>query len=234
MSTETALELSGVGIRYAGAAAPVLDGCSFRLAPGERAALLGLNGSGKTSLLSAIVGLVPFTGAIAVEGLAVGPRSLSQIRSRIGFLFGSPDDQILFPNVLEDVAFSLRRSGLSAEERLARARGMLAKFGIARLAGAEPYVLSQGERQRVALAGCLAGDPGLLLLDEPSASLDPVGKVALARLLAAEPAAMLVATHDLDFARRLCTRFILLGEGKVLSDSPDVKAAERYFQELQK
>lgn len=224
-----ALFLESLTARYPGSSRPALDGATLSVAAGERIALLGLNGSGKTTLLNAVVGLVPFTGTAEVCGIPVCGKRLREVRARIGFLFGVPDDQILFPNVLEDVAYSLRQRGVPKESRESHAQAVLASLGIADLAAASPYTLSQGQRQRVALAGVLAGQPDLLLLDEPSASLDPVGQAELVRLLQPLPSALIMATHDIAFAERICSRFVLLDSGRILSDSPVLDSARAYF-----
>jgi cobalt/nickel transport system ATP-binding protein len=219
-----AIELRDVTVRYESGAAPVIEAASFKVAAGERVALVGLNGSGKTSLLMAMVGLVPHDGEIRVCGTALARRTAAEIRDRIGFLFNVPEDQLLFPRVIDDVAFGLLRRGLAQHEASDRASKALEALGVAHLAPWPLHHLSHGQKQRVALAGALASDPPVLLLDEPSAGLDPPGRVALAGRLGGLEAAMLVAAHDLDFAGRLCTRFILLEGGRVVSDGPGLDA----------
>ncbi|HNS00359.1 MAG TPA: ABC transporter ATP-binding protein [Planctomycetota bacterium] len=199
---------------------PVLAGVSFSLAAGERAALVGLNGSGKTTLLSCAAGLVPHEGEVHVLGVRVGPRSLGEVRAKIGFLFNVPEDQLLFPKVVEDAAFGLLRRGVSPDEALRKGRQTLERLGVGHLADSALHRLSHGEKQRVALAGAVVLDPPLLLLDEPSSGLDPLGKRALATTLSGLDAAMLIATHDLEFAARLCSRFILLEGGGIALDVP--------------
>jgi cobalt/nickel transport system ATP-binding protein len=214
-----ALSCENVAVRYCDAAADALRNLTLRVEAGERVALLGLNGSGKTTLLSAAAGLVPFTGSIEVCGLPVTRANLRAVRDRLGFLFSVPDNQILFPNVLDDVAFTLERRGVGRDEARARAAETLAGLGVGALASASPHRLSQGQRQRVALAGALVAEPPLLLLDEPTASLDPVGREELARLLNGQRAAVLLATHDAEFARRVARRFIVLDAGRIVEDT---------------
>ena len=209
------LAFQGVTLRYQADAPAVLEGISLGLAPGERVALLGLNGSGKTTLLKAAVGLLPFEGRIQVFGETLGHATLEGIRSRVGYLFNQPEDQLLFPEVLDDVAFGLRRKGVPLAEARDRARASLAALGVEGLAGKEVHHLSHGQKQRVALAGALVTGPELLLLDEPSAALDPPGREHLAALLRQLGAAMLIATHDLDFARACCTRALLIRDGRI-------------------
>jgi len=214
-----ALEFDSVSVTYEGDARPSIQDVSLRIGAGERVALLGNNGSGKTTLLYAAVGLVPFAGTIRVGGVVLGPSTKDDIRARLGFLFSNPEDQILLPRVLDDVAFALSRRGTPGPEQRVEAAEMLQRLDAGSLAERSPHQLSQGERLRVALAGALVGKPPLLLLDEPSENLDPPGKRRLASMIAGMGAAMLLATHDLRFARRCCTRFVVLAEGEVAKDT---------------
>jgi cobalt/nickel transport system ATP-binding protein len=216
--TKPALELARLTVRYPGAARDALKEISLTLERGEGVALVGPNGSGKTSLLSAIVGLVPYAGDIVVDGVPVERRRLEEVRRKVGFLFSVADDQILFPRVFDDVLFGLRRSGLEREEAEVRALRVLEQLGIADLARASAHHLSLGQRKRVALAGTLVLEPTLLLLDEPSAGLDPRGKVELAAALEDLDGAILLATHDLAFACRTCRRGVVLRGGEVVGD----------------
>ena len=133
-----------------------------------------------------------------------------------------PEDQLLFPRVIDDVAFALSRRGTPMVEATAKAIAVLASLGIAELAEMSLHQLSHGQKQRVALAGALIAEPPLLLLDEPSAGLDPPAKHGLAGLLRKAGAAMLVATHDLAFAERGCDRFVMLEQGHLVTDQAAV------------
>jgi cobalt/nickel transport system ATP-binding protein len=224
-----ALTLRDVRVRYRPDAPDALRGVTLALHPGERCALLGLNGSGKTTLLAAIAGILPFSGEIAVCGTVLARGTERLVRDRLGFLFGTPDDQLLFPQVLDDVAFTLERRGVPRAEAHRRAAAMLAELGIGGLASASPHQLSQGQRQRVALAGVLVAAPPLLLMDEPTAALDPMGREELAQVLAQQPAALLLATHDADFARRAAQRFLVLEAGTIIEDTDDPARIEAAF-----
>jgi len=225
-----ALELRDVTVRYHQEDRPILAGVSFALAPGERAALLGLNGSGKTTLLSAVAGLVAHEGEIRVAGDRLDHRTVGRIRDGLGFLFNVPEDQLLFPRVLDDAAFGLVRRGLPPAAALESARRALGVLGVEALAEAPLHHLSHGQKQRVALAGALVTEPSLLLLDEPTAGLDPPGRRALSGLLGELDAAMLLATHDLAFAAGLCTRFLVLDEGRIALDSRDPDELRRRWE----
>ena len=216
------LRFDDVSVRHSGSHVDAIHGCSLEMKEGEHVALLGLNGSGKTSLLMAAAGLLPHEGTIDVDGIRLENSSLAEVRRRIGFLFSTPEDQLLFPRVLDDVAFSLTRQGRKEGEAREESERMLEAMGVGALANAAPYELSLGQKMRVALSGALVHKPRLLLLDEPSGALDPPGKRALAELFAAHPSAMLIATHDLVFAERCCDRFILLEAGKVVRDTVQI------------
>jgi cobalt/nickel transport system ATP-binding protein len=211
------LSFEGVTVRYEAEGPAILEGIDLEVAPGERVALLGLNGSGKTTLLKATVGLLSHSGCIHVCGERLERPALAGIRTKVGFLFNLPEDQLLFPEVLDDVAFGLRRKGVPLAEARSRARSALASLGAEALAECEIHHLSHGQKQRVALAGALATEPELLLLDEPSAALDPPGRVRLARLLEGLNATMVIATHDLEFARACCTRALLIQGGRLFT-----------------
>jgi cobalt/nickel transport system ATP-binding protein len=226
-----ALVMRHASVGYEPGDPPILVDIDLQVAPGEKVALLGLNGSGKTTLLLAAVGLLPHAGSIAICGLPLSRTTLGEVRRRVGFLFNVPEDQLLLPKVLDDVAFALVRQGVPGVEAEAKAQATLAALGIGHLAQASLHHLSHGQKQRVALAGALVAEPSLLLLDEPSAALDPPAKHALARLLAAQPAAMLAATHDFELAARLCTRFVTLAAGRIVADHADVAEARRQWEQ---
>ena len=223
----SALEYRNVTVRYEASDTPVIDAVSFLVEPGQKVALTGLNGSGKTTLLRAAVGLVPHKGEIIVDGDALTTSTLPKVRDRVGFLFNVPEDQLLFPNVLEDVAFGLLRRGFSRQEATAKALSVLTSLGASHLSRLPVHHLSHGQKQRVALAGAMVTEPSLLLLDEPSAGLDPPGKRALAGILRNLNAATMVATHDLDFAEQLCSRFLTIDQGRISLDERDSSALRR-------
>jgi cobalt/nickel transport system ATP-binding protein len=192
---------------------------SFALAPGENAALIGANGAGKTSLLLALVGVLPAAGGeISVGGVTMNKKTLREIRSRVGLVFQNPDDQLFMPNIFEDAAFGPRSYGCDEAETARRVDSALASLGIERLRDRSPLKLSGGEKRLCAIATVLAMRPEYLLFDEPSAFLDPRARRKLIAEFARLPQGKLIATHDLDFAEKTCSRVLLIGKGKIVAD----------------
>lgn len=196
-----------------------LRNVSFQLSEGENLVLFGPNGSGKTTLLFQINGTLSGEGLIRVGDLEIVKQNLAEIRRRVGLVFQDADEQLFMPTVLEDVMFGALNIGLSPKEAESRARQVLAEVGVpGDLLARPPYHLSAGEKRRVALAGVLVMEPQLLLLDEPTTSLDPPGQRALLQLLRALPQPKLIATHDAAFAQSLSSRAIFLENGKLVAD----------------
>ena len=214
-----AIHASGLTYRYPNGHA-ALNGVDLHVSHGERVALLGPNGAGKTTLMLHLNGLMRGSGALEVAGVDVGDKTLPELRRRVGVVFQDPDDQLFMPTVEEDVAFGPLNMGLErdeARERVSEALGAVRMRGAARRA---PYQLSMGERRRVAIATVLAMRPRLLVLDEPSANLDPRARRELLDVLARIERTMMVTTHDLPLAAELCERAVILAAGQVVADGP--------------
>ena len=196
-----------------------LANVSFLLQEGENLAILGPNGSGKTTLLLHVNGILRGEGLVRVAGLEVTERNLPEIRRQAGLVFQDADQQLFMPTVLEDVMFGPLNLGWSEEEAERRARAVLTRVGIEeRLLRRPPHHLSAGEKRRVALAGVLVMEPRLLLLDEPTTSLDPPGQRALLTLLRGLSQPKIIATHDIYFAAALSNRAIFLRNGSLIAD----------------
>lgn len=195
-----------------------LNGVSLSLSPGERVALTGPNGAGKSTLLLALAGILRAEGSIQVEGIPLSQATLPRLRARMGLVFQSPEDQLFSPTVFEDVAYAPLYQGLTPTEVSARVNEALDAVGMGAFAARMPHHLSMGEKKRVAIATVLAMKPALLLFDEPSAGLDPRARRELIHLLEQLPQTLLIATHDLNLAQRLCPRMILLDGGRVVAD----------------
>ncbi len=194
-----------------------LNGIDFDLYPGETVALLGANGSGKTTFVLHLNGLLHGSGSVVVCGLPVIAVNLPEVRRKVGVVFQDSDEQLFMPTVLEDVAFGPLNLGLSPDEALARARKSLEQAGISSALHKSPYHLSAGEKRRVAIAGVLAMAPDILVLDEPTTYLDPPGQRELLALLRQLPQAKLVVTHDMQFARAIASRAVFFEKGKIVA-----------------
>lgn len=171
------VQVENVSFSY-GDGQPALDCVTFDIRAGESVAVLGPNGSGKTTLLLHLNGILKGSGRVTVCGMPAEAPNLPVIRRRVGFLFQDPGDQLFLPTVLEDVMFGPLQAGAAAAAAERSARAALERVGLERLASKAPYALSGGEKQRAALAGILATEPQLLVLDEPTTHLDPPARRA--------------------------------------------------------
>jgi len=197
-----------------------LKGVSLHIAAGEKVALVGPNGAGKSTLMLHLNGLLHGEGRIAVAGLPVEKANFPVIRAKVGMVFQNPDDQLFSPTVFEDVAFGPLHMGYPEEEVRQRVARALTAVGMANLGERLSHHLSIGQKKRVAVATVLAMDPGILVLDEPSAGLDPRGRRQLINLLRDLPLTMLVSTHDMLLVRELFPRMVIMDEGQIVADGP--------------
>ena len=195
-----------------------LNGVSFALGRGEKLALVGPNGSGKSTLMLHLAGCIAAqTGTVSLEGVPVG-KDLKRLREAVGLIFQDPDDQLFMPQVVEDVAFGPVAHGVPVEEAHARAREMLESLNVGHLAERPPHRLSGGEKRVAALAGILVMRPEIVVLDEPSAALDPRARRRVIEVLQELDKPLILATHDLDMALDVCSRAIVLYDGRVAAD----------------
>jgi cobalt/nickel transport system ATP-binding protein len=200
-----------------------LDGLSFSIQKGEKVALVGPNGAGKSTLLNIMAGLfAPSQGTVEVMGMPLSRKQASAVRRHVGLLFQDPDDQLFMPTVQEDVAFGPMNIGMDEEEVRKRVGEALRSTSMEGYRERAPHRLSIGEKKRVALAGLLAMSPEILLLDEPTANLDPQGRRELINVLKGREEALVLATHDLAIAFELTSRAIVLDK-RVLYDGDPAK-----------
>jgi len=198
-----------------------LYGIDLRVEQGERVAVLGPNGAGKTTLVMHLNGvLTAGAGHIEVAGMPITKTNLHEIRRRVGIVFQDPDDQLFMQTVGEDVAFGPANFGLRGSELDRRVHEALTAVGMTEHVDRSPLHLSGGQRRRVALATVLACDPEILVLDEPSANLEPVARRELAEVLLSLGRTTLMVTHDLPYALQLCPRGVLIDDGVVVADGP--------------
>jgi len=194
---------------------PALNGVSLSLKRGEKLAVIGANGSGKSTLLAHLAGcFVIESGEILLFDEPVG-REPERLRNAVGMIFQDPDDQLFMPSVLEDVAFGLISRGMDVPKARELAMKALEEILIPHLAHRPPHRLSGGEKRMVALAGILVMRPDILVLDEPSATLDPRARRRVIDVLRPLDQSMVIATHDLDLALDVCTGAVIMSGGKI-------------------
>jgi cobalt/nickel transport system ATP-binding protein len=236
-----AIRVSGLEYRYPDGK-DALRGVDLTVRAHESVALVGPNGAGKSTFLLHLNGLLPTRGrmlgghghlgghgadggarrsrrpSVWIDGLEVNDRNAPEVRRRVGLVFQDPDDQLFCNTVVEDVAFGPLNLGKTTAEARQIALDCLEQVDLRALADRPPHHLSFGERKRVCLAGVLACEPSVLVLDEPSANLDPRGRRRLIQLIQVLPCTKLIATHDLEMVLELCPRSVLLDAGRIVAD----------------
>ena len=196
-----------------------LHNVSLDINSGEKVALVGPNGAGKSTLMLHLNGLLgDEQSQISIAGLSLTKGNLPFIRAKVGLVFQNPDDQLFSPTVFDDVAFGPLHMGYEEAEVQQRAQNALAQVGISDLGARLSHHLSVGQKKRVAIATVLSMQPEIMVLDEPTAGLDPRGRRALIHLLRDLPVTMLVSTHDMRLVAELFPRLIILDEGEVVAD----------------
>lgn len=195
-----------------------LRGVSFEMFAGEKVALVGPNGAGKSTLMLHLNGILTGQGDVTVGDKRIMRDNLPAIRSMVGLVFQNPDDQLFSPTVFEDVAFGPLHMGLSKDEVVARVESALNDVRMSNYRDRLSHHLSVGEKKRIAIATVLSMNPQILVLDEPSAGLDPRARRTLINLLRELPITMLVSTHDMKLVEELFPRTIVMDEGMIVAD----------------
>jgi len=214
------IEVAGLEFSYPDGR-QALRGVDLSIAPGEKVGLVGPNGAGKSTLLLHLNGILRAgSGSIQVCGQPVDDAHLAYVRRAVGLVFQDPDDQLFSPTVFEDVAFGPMYMGLGQSEVEARVGAALAAVGMEQAGERVPHHLSGGEKKRVAIATVLAMEPEILVLDEPTAGLDPRARRELINLLRHLPQTMLVSTHDLWMVQELFERSAIIDGGRIVADGP--------------
>ncbi len=185
---------------------------------GEAVALIGPNGAGKSTLLLHLNGILHSNGMVEVFDRPVDDKNLRWVRSKVGLVFQNPDDQLFSPTVFDDVAFGPINMGYSETEVRELVTRALSWVGMTGYEQRAPHHLSVGEKKRIAIATVLSMSPEILVLDEPTSNLDPRSKWSLIGLLKKLPMTKIVAAHDLELVRALCSRTIVLDQGQVIAD----------------
>jgi cobalt/nickel transport system ATP-binding protein len=219
MSVPT-IAVTGLAFHYPDGT-PALRSIDLHIHPGETVALLGPNGAGKTTLILHLNGIhMPQQGTIAVSGLQLTRDNVMEVRRRVGIVFQDPDDQLFMPTVRADVEFGPRNLGLEGPALDTRVNAALRAMEVADLAERPPNHLSFGQKRRVAIAGVLAMEPSIIILDEPTSNLDPASRRELAEALEALDTTQLIVTHDLPFAYEMCERAIVIDQGEIVAEGP--------------
>ena len=226
--TPPVFQIADVHFAYHGS--PALDGLTLSIPRGQRVALLGANGSGKSTLLRLLDGLYfAQRGRVAAFGQALTEDALQDeataiaFRRRVGLVFQNPDVQLFNPTVLDEVAFGPLQMGWPRAEVLARVTRALAEFGLTALKDRPPHRLSGGEKKRVALASVLVLEPEALLLDEPTAALDPKSASEMIDFLIrcrGTGRTVVTATHDLDIVADIADLCVVMKAGRVIAQGP--------------
>lgn len=199
----------------------ILTQISIHAAEMDSIGLIGANGVGKSTLLKLLVGLhTDFEGSIRVEEIPVQKSTLSQIRSKIGYVFQDSDSQLFMNTAYEDIAFAPRNYGLPENEVERRVEQALRLTGIEHLKDKQIYKMSGGEKKLVSIAAILSMTPDIILMDEPSIALDPRNRRNLIHILNSFTHLKIIASHDLDLILDTCERTILMADGRIVCDGP--------------
>ena len=196
----------------------VLDDLSFTICDGESVGLIGANGTGKSTLMKVLLGLLPYTGTIYVDGSAVNKHNLKDVRRKLGFVLQNSDNQMFMPTVYEDIMFAPMNYGMSREEAEVKTDRVLERLGLTDLKYRHNHRISGGEKRMAAIATILAMDPDVLLMDEPTSALDPYNRRIVINTINALPNTKVITSHDLDMILDTCRRVLLLSNGRIVAD----------------
>lgn len=196
-----------------------INGISFLAGHGEAIGIIGANGAGKSTLLMLLMGVLsPAKGEIIIGDVHLTKKTLPLIRQRLGMVFQNPDDQLFMATVYDDVAFGPRNYRLDEKEVEGRVLEALERVGILHLKGRAPYKLSGGEKRAAAIASVLSLQPDVLIMDEPTAALDPKSRRKIIELLKSFNHTKIITSHDLDMIRETCKRIMVIKDGEIEAD----------------
>lgn len=216
--TEYAVRITRLGYTYPDGTR-ALEEIDLDVGVGERVGIVGPTGAGKSTLLLHLNGVLSGTGTVRIMGQSIRDGDLRQIRRQVGLVFQDPNDQLFCPTVYEDIAFGPLNLSIPQDQIPKRVQKALRDVGLDQsMRGRSSHHLSYGERKRVALATVLAMEPAILALDEPTSNLDPRTRRQFIELLSSLPATLLLGTHDLEMVLALCSRVILMDQGKIWAD----------------
>ena len=226
MTISNAIEFKDVTFTYPESKAPVLKKINFKVKKGSWTALIGHNGSGKSTISKLINGLLlpdkDSGSVITVFGMNLNSENVWDIREKVGIVFQNPDNQFVGATVGDDVAFGLENRGVPRDQMVQTVKKVLSDVGMLDYIDAEPANLSGGQKQRVAIAGILAVEPEIIILDESTSMLDPSGRdkilKIIKRLMSEKNLTILSITHDIDEAD-MADNVIVLNDGKILAQA---------------
>ena len=199
---------------------PVVQDLSFTIEKGESVGLIGANGAGKSTVMKLLLGLLSGSGEIRIDGVEMSRSNLAEIRRKLGFVLQDSDDQMFMPTVYEDLIFGPVNYGLGREEADRMAEEVLAKLNLSALKHRHNHKLSGGEKKMAAIAVILAMQPDAILMDEPTASLDPYNRRIVINMINSLSQTKIITSHDLDMILDTCSRVILLSDGRIAADGP--------------
>ena len=228
MSVKELIRFNNFSFRYNSREDRILEDINLSIKSNEITVLAGPTGCGKSTLLRAIVGLIPnmyegeYAGDVIVDGIKIRDAEIKEIAKRVGFVFQNPENQIFMFSVERDIAFGLENLGLEQEIIKKRISKIMKTLNITHLAKKAPHELSDGQKQRTALAGVLAMEPKILILDEPTSLLDPKTAMEFMELInklcREEGMSIIIVEHRLDLVLKYADKLIVLSKGKVISD----------------
>ena len=211
------IEFDNVSFAYE-SGAPVIKGLSFRIEDGESVGLIGANGAGKSTIMKLVLGLVQGEGRILVDDTEVNKENLGRIRKKLGFVLQNSDHQMFMPTVYEDMMFAPLNYGVPRDQAEQRVDAVLAQLGLEDLKHRHNHRISGGEKRMAAIATILAMEPEAILMDEPTAALDPYNRRIIINTIRDLKQTKLITSHDLDMILDTCERVILLSDGKIVAD----------------
>lgn len=225
------ISIEEVSFHYPGTAYNVLDNVTLTINDGEFVAIMGENGAGKTTLVKMFNGLLkPTKGRITIDSLDTRSKSVAQLSRDVGLIFQNPDHQLFAETVSEELSFSLRNFGFPEDEIQLRVADILTSLDLQRYSNFSPFILSGGERKRVALAATLVWNPKHIIMDEPTIGQDYLQKDRLRnfiRQLISQGKTVIIVTHDVEFVAECKPRVILLSKGEVIADGAAAKILTR-------
>lgn len=222
--SQNAVELKNVRYVYPDGLI-ALDDVNLEIKKREKVAIIGPNGAGKSTLLMNMVGIIkPSQGEINILGTALNDKNIYEIRRKVGLTFQNPDDQLFCSTVFEDVAFGPTNQGLTEEEVTLRTKEALKQVGLEGYENRQPHHLSEGEKKKAAIATVLSMHPRVLIIDEPTANLDPKSREELIELInnlsREQEFTLIVATHDVEAVSQISDRIFILNKGRVVAEGP--------------